>query len=370
LPVARGLTAIGHRPSAIGHRPSAIGSPVIYPLALSQQTARNKTHLDSRYKMEQSFLAYLRGRTRSLPQVAVGIGDDAAVLDLPVASAAKSTSLQQIACTDQIIDGVDFDSATQSLADVGFKAMAINLSDVAAMGGQPTSALVTLALPSENATEVAGEVYEGILEACDKHRIAIVGGDLTTYDGPLAISITLLGQVTSPWLRSAAEDGDAIFVSGELGGSILGRHLRPSPRIELANQLRVADINVHAAIDISDGFSLDLDRMLAASRVGAELELDQIPISDEARELSGRSGRTPLEHAWSDGEDFELILTMTQEDAKRVEAMSWETSLTRVGRVVGRTGLWRCLAGGKFERVFPQGYVHTETAIDPTVVSP
>ena len=107
--------------------------------------------------MERSFLAYLRGRCRSLPQVAVGIGDDAAVIDVATG--------QMIACTDQIIEGVDFRLPNDSLNDVGYKSMAINLSDIAAMGATPRSALVTLALPKQNATRIAGEVYEGILEA-------------------------------------------------------------------------------------------------------------------------------------------------------------------------------------------------------------
>ncbi|SMP77498.1 thiamine-phosphate kinase [Neorhodopirellula lusitana] len=305
--------------------------------------------------MEQSFLAYLRGRTRSLPQVEVGIGDDAAVLSI------GDTSLRQVACTDQIIDGVDFLSETQSLADIGYKSIAINLSDIAAMGATPTAAMVTLALPKDNATEIAGEVYEGILEACAKYQVAIAGGDLSTHDGVLSISVTLLGTVTDPWLRSTAIEGDAVFVSGSLGGSIAGRHLRPEPRIELANQLRQL-AQVHAAIDVSDGFSLDLDRMLAASRVGIELDIDAIPISDAAQELAQTSGRSPLEHAWSDGEDFEIIFTVSEEDAKKLTDAQLETQITRVGTVVGRTGLWKRTTGSKFERVFPQGYIHEATA--------
>ncbi|MFG0289333.1 MAG: thiamine-monophosphate kinase [Rhodopirellula sp. JB044] len=317
--------------------------------------------------MEQSFLAYLRGRTRSLPSVAVGIGDDAAVLNFPgtptTPDSVDKTGLQQVACTDQIIDGVDFRSDSQPLASIGYKSIAINLSDIAAMGATPTAALVTHSLPSDNATEIAGEVYEGILEACAQFNVAVAGGDLSTYDGPLAISVTLLGTVTAPWLRTGAKEGDAIFVSGSLGGSLSGRHLRPIPRIELANRLR-QHVNVNAAIDVSDGFSLDLDRMLASSRVGAELNIEQIPISDAAHAMSKDSGRSPLEHAWSDGEDFELIFTVEESDASTLEKLSADdlsVNVTRVGSVVGRTGLWKRITGSKLERVFPQGYVHGET---------
>ncbi|PHQ33705.1 thiamine-phosphate kinase [Rhodopirellula bahusiensis] len=314
--------------------------------------------------MEQSFLAYLRGRTRQLPQVAVGIGDDAAVIDWPGTPASDQPQLRQVACTDQILDGVDFRSQEQSLSDIGFKAMAINLSDIAAMGASPSSALVTLALPAENATEIAGEVYEGILEAAQKYNVAIAGGDLSTYDGPLSISITLLGWVEKPWLRTGAEEGDALFVTGSLGGSLLGRHLRPEPRVELAAKLK-EKVDVHAAIDVSDGFSLDLDRMLAASRMGAELELETLPISEAAHRFSEKSGRTPLEHAWSDGEDFELIFCVSPEQAAIIESTDWGVPVTRVGKVVGRTGLWKRVATSKFERVFPQGFVHGEIDIAP-----
>lgn len=302
--------------------------------------------------MEQSFLAYLRGRTRSLPQVTVGIGDDAAVVE--------NATAQTIACTDQIIDGVDFSSAEHDLAGVGYKAMAINLSDIAAMGALPDSALVTLSLPKQNATKIAGEVYEGIIEAAKEFDVAIAGGDLSTYDGPLAINITLLGHLDQgdPWLRSGAREGDVVLASGSFGGSILGRHLRPTPRIKLATAIRqLAD--VHAAIDVSDGLSLDLDRMCASSGFGVELDIDSIPIHPDAVKLSETSGRDAFQHAWSDGEDFELLLTVTPEDADALLSSALPAPLTAIGRIVGRTGLWK-KQEGKFLRLAPQGYIHDE----------
>ena len=304
--------------------------------------------------MEQSFLAYLRGRCRSLPQVAVGIGDDAAVID----RGDHPTAI----CTDQIIDGVDFRIEEHALRDIGFKSMAINLSDIAAMGATPRSALVTLALPKQNATRIAGEVYEGILEAASEFEIAIAGGDLSTYTGPLAISVTMMGDVPSgkAWLRSGAKEGDAIVVTGAVGGSLLGRHLRPEPRIESATWLRQS-VDVHAAIDISDGLSLDLDRLCAASGLGAALEMESMPIHDDAIILAEQTGRTPMDHAWSDGEDFELIVTMSEVDAERVCAASRSgehpVCLTRIGHIVGRTGIWK-KGPGKMQRLSPQGFQH------------
>ncbi len=300
--------------------------------------------------MEQSFLAYLRGRCRGLPQVRVGIGDDAAVIDPPRGPL--------IACTDQIVDGVDFLSAEHPLADVGYKAMAINLSDIAAMGALPSSALVTLTLPKQNATRIAGGVYEGILEAATQFNVAIAGGDISTYDGPLAISVTLLGEIPSgnAWLRSGAQAGDAIFVTGALGGSILGRHLRPNPRIDLVATLREL-VDVHAAIDISDGLSLDLDRLCASSRVGAEIQMSHIPLHADAIRRSELTGQPPLEHAWADGEDFELILTLSEPDTDKLLASEAGRTLTRIGTITNRTGLWS-REQDKLIRVTPRGYIH------------
>jgi len=289
----------------------------------------------------------------------VGIGDDAAVIDPP---SSKPPERQLVACTDQIIDGVDFELSQlqeqgKPLADIGFKAMAINLSDIAAMGAEPSSALVTLTLPHQDATRIAGEVYEGIVEAAEKYEIAIAGGDISTYDGPLAISVTLLGEVATnrSWLRSGAQEGDAILVTGPVGGSILGRHLRPTPRLDLVKPLRER-VNVTAAIDISDGLSLDLDRLCAASSLGAELDTDKIPIPPDAEQLAQQTGHTPSEHAWRDGEDFELIVTMSQSDAEAI-TRDQTRGLVQIGTVTGRTGLWQ-RQKGKVVRLSPQGYLH------------
>jgi len=303
--------------------------------------------------MEQSFLAWLKGRVRGLPAVAVGIGDDAAVIDV-------QPGYQLIASTDEIIEGVDFLIERHAAADIGFKAMAINLSDLAAMGATPTAALVTLSLPAERSTEIAAAVYEGILEAAQQFQVAIAGGDLSVHDGALAISITMLGQVPTgqAWLRSGAEEGDCLVVSGPLGGSLLGRHLRPVPRLDLVRALRdQPDLRVHAAIDISDGFSLDLDRLCAASGVGAEIDTAALPIHPDAVTRAAESGRTPLEHALGDGEDFELILAFSPDDWKRLSQPLGELGLHRVGTFLGRTGLWSRGERG-LQRMLASGYIH------------
>lgn len=304
--------------------------------------------------MEQSFLAWLRGRLRELPTVAVGVGDDAAVIDIPAGN-------QLVATTDTIIDGVDFLVSQHSLRDVGYKAIAVNLSDIAAMGALPKSALVTLSLPSRDATRTAAGVYEGILECCKEYQVAVAGGDISVYEGPLSISVTLLGTVPTggAWLRSGAKEGDAIVLTGAVGGSLLGRHLRPVPRVQLASRLRSL-IAVHAAMDISDGLSLDLDRLCAASGVGAELELAKIPIHEDAlKRAASPQGRKAIEHALGDGEDFELILALDANEFDALQTTAPEFALHRIGTFVGRTGIWSRTAND-MKRLSPSGFVHGE----------
>ena len=300
--------------------------------------------------MEQSFLAWLKGRQHGLPQVAVGIGDDAAVLDWPQG--------QLVAANDGIVDGVDFLTDRHPLDAIGRKAIAINLSDMAAMGAVPVACLVNLCLPQQHATQTAAGIYEGILAIAAQFQLAIAGGDLTVYDGPLAIDVTILGRVApgTAWLRSGAQVGDAIFVTGALGGSILGRHLAFQPRVTEAIRLRET-VAVRAAIDVSDGLSLDLDRLCAASGVGAELNLATIPIAEDAYRLGDTDGGMPLQHALGDGEDFELIVAVPKEQVRAAEAADLGCPLTQIGWFTGRTGLWSRQAG-QVQRLLPAGYVH------------
>lgn len=282
----------------------------------------------------------------------VGIGDDAAVWT-------PTPGRQTVMATDTIVDGVDFLADQHDAADIGRKSVAINLSDIAAMGAQPTAILVTLSLPSEAATQTAAAVYEGILAICQQYGVAIAGGDLSVYDGPLAISVTILGEVPAgkAWLRRGAEDGDAILVTGAFGGSLLGRHLTFEPRVEAATRLREC-LDVHAAMDVSDGLSLDLDRLCAASGVGAEIDTSLIPIHDDAQRLAQQTPETTaLQHALGDGEDFELILAVSQADADRLGEINVGVPLTQIGNYTARTGLWM-RRSGRLERLSPSGYIH------------
>jgi thiamine-monophosphate kinase len=313
--------------------------------------------------MEQSFLAWLRGRATGLPQESVGIGDDAAILEF-TAGSDGATSL--VVATDQIVDSVDFLIESQPLRQIGRKSVLINLSDMAAMAAKPRSILVTLSLPRDGATQTAAGIYEGILEVASEYGLSIAGGDITVYDGPAAISVTILGTVPAGrrWLRSGAAEGDAIVVTGAFGGSILGRHLEPRPAVAAA--LAIADkYSVTAAIDVSDGLSLDLDRLCAASGVGAEFDLSAIPVHQDAVELSAQDGQSAIDHAWGDGEDFELILAVPASQVDRLLADDFGIPLTRIGTFTGRTGLWahRTDDGAKsatnqLVRMSPRGFIH------------
>lgn len=312
--------------------------------------------------MEQSFLAWLKGRSSDLPTVAVGIGDDAAILDWPPGSDRVPESGgrgdQLVISTDQVVDGVDFLIAEHSLPAIGRKAVLVNLSDMAAMAAEPTALLVTLSLPREGSTQTAAGIYEGILAVAKEYQLPIAGGDITVYEGPLSISVTILGSVPHGrgWLRGGAREGDAIVVTGAVGGSILGRHLEPEPRVRQARRIAAA-ADVHAAIDISDGLSLDLDRMCAASGVGAELDMEAIPIHADAVRLAAQDAASPLDHAWGDGEDFELILAVSPEEIETLLKSDFGVPLTRIGTFTGRTGLW-ARRGGHLERMSPRGFIH------------
>jgi thiamine-monophosphate kinase len=252
--------------------------------------------------------------TRSLPtnkSVVTGAGDDCAVLDLGLPDRLLLFK------TDAIVEGIHF-SATTAPQKIGHKALGRCLSDIAAMAGMPTAAVVTLALPGTFDPGFVAAMYDGLNALARRHEVAIVGGETTTNPERTLISVALLGTVPrgKAVLRSGAEVGDAIFVTGELGGSLAGKHLEFEPRLAEARWL-AAHFALHAMLDLSDGLAGDLRHILAASRVGAEILSPAIPISREARQAARAEGaaKPALLAALSDGEDFELLFTVASRDA-------------------------------------------------------
>ncbi|MFK7735566.1 MAG: thiamine-monophosphate kinase [Pirellulaceae bacterium] len=303
--------------------------------------------------MEQSFVAWAKMRAHRLPKVKLGIGDDAAIL--------ASESDDTVVTTDTLMEGVHFLSDEVDLRRIGRKLVNVNVSDLAAMAAQPKSIFLSMCIPeaaSQPSDWLASEIYEGVCEACESQGIALAGGDTNCWNGPLVLSVTAIGSVEAgaEWRRDGAQTDDLVVVTGPLGGSISGKHLDFQPRTDLAAKLSGCSA-IHAAMDISDGLSVDLLRMTDASRCGAILELDRIPTSAAAIELAETSGRTPVEHALGDGEDFELLLAVAPEQLQEVVERCGEEQCHVVGTFTSRTGLW-VRDGGKINQLTTSGYVH------------
>jgi thiamine-monophosphate kinase len=285
----------------------------------------------------------------------LGIGDDCAVLGISAAS-------ELLVTTDMLMDGRHFRLEHDGPEAVGYKAMGVNLSDIAAMAGIPRAAVVAVALPANDPVNVAQGLNAGMRSLADRFGVDLIGGDTNAWNGPLVISVTLLGEATARGAvrRAGAQPGDAILVTGPLGGSLFaGRHLRPQPRIAEALALHEA-VAIHAMIDISDGLSSDLGHILAESGgIGAILDAGAIPIHPDASELSRRDGVSPLEHALHDGEDFELCLAVAPADADRLMAAPPAPAvLYRVGDVTATPGLRLRTPDGKTRPIEPRGFDH------------
>lgn len=301
---------------------------------------------------EFDYITWLRSRTPRDPRVLVGPGDDTALFSSPSGSV--------LVTTDVLTEGVDFRLGEVEPRRIGRKAMAVNLSDIAAMAGTPTAAVIGLVLPQNGGEALAKELYVGLREMSDQFDVAVIGGDTNSWDGGLVLAVTVLGEASSrgPVQRKGAKSGDAILVTGPLGGSLLGHHFDFTPRVHEALQLHER-VKLHAMIDISDGLAADLNHILEESRCGAVLYADAIPISDAAHEMSRTSGRSALQHALGDGEDFELIFTVEAAEGERLlrEQPIPGLTLTKIGDCV-REGLW-LEENGTRSRLEPSGWVHT-----------
>jgi thiamine-monophosphate kinase len=307
---------------------------------------------------EEEFISWLMANLPINPNVALGIGDDAAVLKMTAGSNAVVT-------TDLLTDHVDFLLDQVDPLLVGHKALGVNLSDLAAMAAEPVGVVVSLAMPrrppgGQSQFELATALYGGMINLAQESDVVILGGDTNIWDGPLAISITAIGKTTEhgPLTRSGGRPGDAILATGRFGGSILGRHLKVQPRIREALLLH-AKYRLHAGIDVSDGLALDTWRLAQASGSGAILELASIPITREAEQLAAQDGQTPLEHALADGEDFELLLAVPPDEASRIlEDQPLQVAITQIGQLTANRGLWQQDQHGKQTALAPRGWLH------------
>jgi thiamine-monophosphate kinase len=313
--------------------------------------------------MELEFLRWLREHVPTHPRAKLGLSDDAAILSLGSRS-------DVVVTTDLLTDGVDFEIGRHDPRRVGRQALGVNLSDLAAMAAQPLAAVISLALPRKwngqnQPLDLAIELYEGILPLAAEFDVAIAGGDTNTFDGPLALSVTALGQLTErgPLLRSGGTPDDWLLVTGSLGGSILGHMLDFTPRVREALLLHQR-YELNAGIDISDGLALDTSRLAEASGCGAVIYDQQVPISEDAHRLAQREGAADrdaaaLRHALGDGQDFELLIAAAPAIAEKVlEEQPLECRISRVGELVSDKGLWQQDASGRRTKIEPFGWVH------------
>jgi thiamine-monophosphate kinase len=258
-------------------------------------------------KSERTFINALPAILGTETIGGVPFGDDMAPLGKP----------DWLWTTDTLMDGVDFDSGRHSWHAIGQKSMAVNLSDCAAMGVRPRVVLVAVVLENRLSMPAATELMRGIADIATRYRCRVTGGDTSSWDHPTVISVTVAARPEprhKPILRSGGQPGDRIFVSGKVGGSILGRHMTARPRVGLGLRLNRA-FPPTCMIDISDGLACDLWHICEASGCGAELsETDlQSAVHSDACSLAKETGRTPLDHALHDGEDFELIVCLRGE---------------------------------------------------------
>jgi thiamine-monophosphate kinase len=303
---------------------------------------------------EFELIDWIRTRTRASERTTFGIGDDCALLRF-------EPGTETLVTVDMLMDGRHFRLDRDGPEAVGYKAMAVNLSDIAAMAGRPVAAVVAVALPRGGAVSIAQGIHHGMMPLIERFGVDLVGGDTNAWDGPLVISVTVMGETTErgPVRRSGARPGDAILVTGPLGGSLLGRHLRPEPRVVEAVALH-AFAPIHAMIDLSDGLTSDLAHILDESgKLGAILDADAIPIHADARSMSAADGCSPLEHALNDGEDFELCLVVSPDVADRLMRSPPAPAVVhKVGVVTDGPGRWVRSADGGLTPLLPRGFDH------------
>ena len=264
------------------------------------------------------------------PNSPQGMGDDCAVVDRP-------GGLKQILTTDSLSYGQHFDDSI-SARDAGAKLIKRNLSDIAAMGGRPGEALLNLLFGSDLRTDWLAAFFEGIYHTCQEYELPIVGGDISTLpNGQFTAVLCLTGYLENPpLLRKGAQAGDALYVTNTLGGSLLKKHYGFAPRLSEGQWLAQSRA-CSALMDITDGLAKDLVELIP-DECAAYLELGKIPLSDAAHQCAKASGRSAMEHAFCDGEDYELLLAVKKDTQLEVFEREWRkkfpsTPLNQIGEL-------------------------------------
>ena len=313
--------------------------------------------------------------TNGATGVRTGIGDDCAVLE-------PRPGMALLATTDLLIEDIHFRRRWAEAADIGWKSIAVNLSDIAAMGGHPRWALVALACPESTGAEEIEAFYEGALALANAHGVAVVGGDTSASPSGWVVNVTLLGEAAAPRLRSTACAGDTVAVTGTLGRSAAGlavleceaapatvdasaladvtaAHLRPRPRVSEGAWLASAG-GVTAMMDLSDGLGIDLPRLLAESGVAADVDVDRVPVDAATRAVATALGSDPTAWATGGGEDYELLLTCDPTAFERLQrglSDACRVRLTAIGTITAGRSAVRWLSGGRAVTV-ARGFEH------------
>ncbi len=305
-------------------------------------------------------------------EVIVGIGDDTAAIEVSGEKLLLFTS-------DTLVEDIHFKWDYASPFQVGWKALAVNVSDIAAVGGKPTQCLVSLALPADTERSLVREIYRGLKKAASRYRVAIVGGD-TVRAPSFIITVSLLGEVKREdiVLRSRAKPGDLIYVTGQLGSSgaglaclkasnwkikpkirqfLIKRHLMPSPRLDEGQKIASSQIAT-SMIDLSDGLASDLHRLAEESKVGAVLWEDEFPTALATEQLAKVMGKSLLEWILYGGEDYELLFAVPPNKKEKLkQTLSFPHTL--IGEIVDRDqGIYLKKRGGNRTKIEDRGYSH------------
>ena len=324
---------------------------------------------------EIGLIQRITNRLNSVNQRTVlGIGDDAAVVEV-------SGNKLLVITTDMLVEGSHFIWEKISARDLGYKSLAVNLSDVAAMGGKPLHAVVALGLPSSLQVEDIDAFYDGMEELASRYGVDIIGGDITASPSSLVVSLTVVGEVDPAHLvtQAGAAEGDLVAVTGELGSSAAGlaillnelprvssparelaltRHLRPQPRVEAGQEL-AATGRVHAMKDISDGLAKELNTIATASKKMILIKAETIPVSPAAAAVAIELGQDPLPMALTGGEDYELVLTFSRGEWELIRTIcqKLDVPVHVIGEVMTGEGVFLEKSGVR-TRLTPGGYSH------------
>jgi len=303
--------------------------------------------------------------------VVLSIGDDAA------AFRAKKGFLTLVS-TDALVEGIHFDLRYFSPEDLGWKALAVNLSDVAAMGGSPRYVTTSIALPGNKNSDWVRRFYHGMLELASKTQVRLIGGDTCRSSQGVFLDLTIIGEVKPSEMltRKGARPGDSLFVTGELGGSAIGleilrdhsrlakrdpeiahRHLRPSPRNRIGRFLAAHRLAT-ALLDISDGLSTDLHHLCEQSGVGALIDADKIPVCRLSGGLSRLLAATPLDYALNGGEDYELLFTVSPRLRSKIPRSIGDVLIREIGWVTREANQCRIMSQGHSRKLSPGGFDH------------